>query len=93
MKIKTPALVMPSVNADGTKTISSTFSNVAREIEVQKGVVATWDAGEAENEGALQVLGKDGKLKWIVNLAPQEKVTLTLAWEVTSSANLKLVGL
>lgn len=99
VKIKSPRLNMPGQAEEKEKnsTLSSAtgLKALSKEVQVQKGVVAKWDVGngEDEDEVAAKSLGKDGKVRWVVELAPQEKITLVLNWEVTLAANLRLSGL
>jgi len=59
-------------------------------VKVQKGASAQWHGEHGDEDPAL---GKNGSLKWACELAPQEKLTLTLEYEVSAPAGVTLVGI
>lgn len=61
-------------------------------IKVSEGVIAQWDGADEPNVD-LEASGKDGKLNWICSVAPQDKINLTLQWEVTVPLKASVTGL
>ncbi|KAF8879083.1 hypothetical protein CPB84DRAFT_1852185 [Gymnopilus junonius] len=63
---------------------TTTMSKSTRQVQVSPNVVACWDG--ADDPGVNQdAVGKNGKINWQISLQPQEKVLLSLQYEVTHS--------
>ncbi|KAF9473010.1 hypothetical protein BDN70DRAFT_886320 [Pholiota conissans] len=56
------------------------------------GVVAQWD-GIGDPDVDQQTVGKNGRVSWIVTMAPQEKVTLALKYEISFPEKATVFGL
>jgi Domain of unknown function (DUF4139) len=85
------ALVSPALTAPGTEEgTSGGNKQIAQVVKVHSGVNAQWHSDNREEDPAL---GKDGKIKWTCDLAPQEKVTLSLEYEVSAPAGVTFVGI
>uniref|UniRef100_A0A0W0EWT0 Mucoidy inhibitor a n=1 Tax=Moniliophthora roreri TaxID=221103 RepID=A0A0W0EWT0_MONRR len=61
-------------------------------VKVAEGVVAQWD-GADDSSVDVDALGKNGKINWLCEVAGQEKVNLTLQWEVSVPVKTQVVGL
>ncbi|KAF9258853.1 hypothetical protein L218DRAFT_709110 [Marasmius fiardii PR-910] len=74
--LKSAELPTASISIRTPKVIGPT-------VNVSGGVVAVWD-GADDVDVDIEALGKDGKMNWLCELQGQEKVNLTLQWEVSS---------
>jgi hypothetical protein len=84
-----------SHSTKGTKMASSRqkIMRVLLPNQSSKGnIVAQWD-GIDDPEVDQQTVGKNGRVSWIVSLAPQESVTLALKYEVSFPERLPVYGL
>ena len=84
------ALVCPALTAPAAEGTVGSLEKVAQVVKVQNGVNAQWHSDGGEEDPAL---GKDGNIKWTCELAPQEKVTLSLEYEVSAPAGVTLAGI
>jgi len=85
------ALVCPALTAPAAEEGAvGNLKEIAQVVKVQNGVNAQWHSGGGEGDPAL---GKDGKIKWTCELAPQEKVTLSLEYTVSAPAGVTLAGI
>ena len=85
------SLVSPDLTVPGSEEATlGGFKRIAQSVKVQKGVSAQW---HGEHEGEDLSLGKDGKVKWVCELSPQEKLILSLEYEVSAPAGVTLVGI
>ncbi|KAL0067400.1 hypothetical protein AAF712_005629 [Marasmius tenuissimus] len=70
--------------ASATPSITEVVnSTVGPSVKVSNGVVAVWD-GADDPDVDMDALGKDGKIGWLCEVQAQEKLNLTLQWEVSS---------
>ncbi|KAF8199017.1 hypothetical protein BJ912DRAFT_1020342 [Pholiota molesta] len=81
----------------GTTKMASSRQKIMRVLSLPsqsaKGnIVAQWD-GIDDLEVDQQTVGKNGRVNWIVSLAPQESVTLALKYEVSFPERLPVYGL
>jgi len=84
--LKSPRLALPNAEDDPGGP-----STIAPSVEVQTGVVASWqDSGESDDGHSL---GKDGKLKWVCSIPAKSKLNLLLQWEVSAPAQAVVVNL
>jgi Domain of unknown function (DUF4139) len=81
-----PALVIPG----SEEATLGGIKKIAQLVMVQKGVNAQWHGEHGDED---PVLGRDGRVKWVCELAPQEKLTLSLEYEVSAPAGITLVGI
>ena len=65
---------------------------VQRPVEVEKGVFASWN-GVDEPGVDVNELGKDGKIRWMIEVAPLATVNLTLHSEVAVTGTRTVVGI
>lgn len=89
VKVRSPGLNMPVGDEERNLTLRKPAD---QEVTIQEGVIAKWDSGSEDGDENVNI-GKDGKLKWVVNLPALEKINLVLAYDISSAANLQLVGL
>ena len=85
------SLVSPALTVPGSEEATLGGSTkVAQSVRVQGGVLAQW---HGEHGAEDPTLGKNGKVKWACELAAQEKLTLSLEYEVSSPSGVTLVGI
>jgi len=85
------SLVSPALTVPGSEEATlSGNKKIAQLVQVQKGVSAQWHGEHGDEDLAL---GKDGKIKWVCELATQERLTLSLEYEVSAPAGVTLVGI
>ena len=85
------SLVSPSLVVPGSEEATlGGIKKIAQLVKVQKGVSAQWHGEHGDEDPAL---GKDGRFKWVCELAPQEKLTLSLGYDVSAPAGVTLVGI
>ncbi|KAJ7644805.1 hypothetical protein FB45DRAFT_898710 [Roridomyces roridus] len=99
VKLTNPALNAPSLGGGGGGGNSSlTIGKNAppkepQVVKVGKGVKAQWD-GVDEPGCEVESLGVDRKVNWICSVGAQDKLNLSLEWEVSvSPAKARVVGL
>ncbi len=74
--------VLPAPSAPGTQEPStSTSEKSAKAAKITSAVSAKW------------VDIKEGRFKWVVKVAPQEKLVLEMKWEVAAPADATIAGL
>ena len=86
VSVVSPALVVPG----SEEATLGGIKKLAQLVRVQKGVSAQWHGEHGDEDPAL---GKDGKVKWVCELATQEKLTLSLEYDVSAPAGVTLVGI
>ena len=98
VKLIAPALPNVPSRIDGSvrdeKKMDRSASNPS--IKVSQGIVAEWGDGfedPAAIEDGTALIGQDGKLSWICEIAPQAKTSLLLQWEVTAPARTHVYNL
>ncbi|KAK1218565.1 hypothetical protein PQX77_018743 [Marasmius sp. AFHP31] len=75
--------------ASATPSITEVVgSTVGPSVKVSNGVVAVWD-GADDPDVDMDALGKDGKIGWLCEVQAQEKLNLTLQWEVSSKVRVE----
>ena len=85
------SLVSPTLLMPGSEEATlGGIKKMAQQVKVQKGVNAQWHGEHGDEDSAI---GKDGKVKWDCELAAQEKLTLSLEYEVSAPAGVTLVGI
>ncbi|KAK1221266.1 hypothetical protein PQX77_015926 [Marasmius sp. AFHP31] len=65
-------------------------------VKVADGVYAQWDGadeGKGKNDVDVEALGKNGKMNWLCDVRPQDKLNLALRWEVSAPAKVQVTGL
>ncbi|KAL0070022.1 hypothetical protein AAF712_002919 [Marasmius tenuissimus] len=65
-------------------------------VKVAEGVFAQWDGadeGKGKHDVDVEALGKNGKLNWLCDVRPQDKVNLALRWEVSVPVKVQVTGL
>ncbi|KAL0070047.1 hypothetical protein AAF712_002944 [Marasmius tenuissimus] len=67
-------------------------SSVGANMKVAEGVFAQWD-GADEKDVDVEALGKNGKMNWLCDVRPQDKVNLGLRWEVSAPVKVQVTGL
>lgn len=90
VKVVNPALASPS-----SLTVGNTLKTESKRpssVKVSQGVLAQWE-GTDDPSVDMEHLGKDGKISWMCNVPAQEKVDITLQWEVSTPAKAVVVGL
>ncbi|KAI3613241.1 mucoidy inhibitor a [Moniliophthora roreri] len=104
VKIVSPALKDPSADvldnaprASNKQGFHTSLSEVIAataglNVEVADGIIAVWD-GADEPDADLRVLGKNGKMNWLCEVAAKEKLNLILQWEVSVPQNMDVIGL
>ncbi|KAL0577863.1 hypothetical protein V5O48_004135 [Marasmius crinis-equi] len=60
--------------------------------KVSEGVYVQWDGADETNVD-VEALGKNGKVNWVCDVRPQDKLNLALRWEVSASPKVKVTGL
>lgn len=86
VKLVEPALALPgSGTAASGNTQGKEVGGRALPLAVVDGAtVAQWEGSE-DMDADVSSLGKDGKLYWLCTIPPQEKLNLTLQWEISST--------
>ncbi|KAJ2913772.1 hypothetical protein MD484_g6639, partial [Candolleomyces efflorescens] len=68
-------------------------AKVATPVKVASGITAQWE-GANDVDGSGWHLGRDGQIAWMFSgLASQQKVDLSLAWEVSAPSQVVVYGL
>ncbi|KDQ11504.1 hypothetical protein BOTBODRAFT_35378 [Botryobasidium botryosum FD-172 SS1] len=75
-------------SSGGSGSPGGSGSGGASGASAEKGIVRVSSSAVAEWEDA-----REGRLKWTVKVAPQEKLMLELEWEVSAPAGTSIVGL
>jgi hypothetical protein len=86
VSLVSPALIVPG----SEEARLGSIKRIAQSVKVQKGVSAQWHGEQGDDDPAL---GKDGRVKWVCELAAQEKLTLSLEYEVSAPAGVTLLGI
>ena len=84
------ALVCPPLVALSAEEPTAGDMRVGYVIQMQNGVTAQWESDRGKEEPAL---GKEGNIKWTCELAPEERVTLSLEYKVSAPAGVTLAGI
>lgn len=85
------SLVSPALTVPGSEEATlGGIKKIAQLVKAQNGVSAQWHGEHGDEDPAL---GKNGSIKWVCELAPQEKLTLSLEYEVSAPAGVTLVGI
>ncbi|ESK90597.1 mucoidy inhibitor a [Moniliophthora roreri MCA 2997] len=100
VKLVNPALKVPTGSTKPQAVAGSSSggettvveASAGPNVKVAEGVVAQWD-GADDPSVDVNALGKDGKINWLCDVAGQEKVNLTLQWEVSTPVKTQVVGL
>ncbi|KAK7040202.1 hypothetical protein VNI00_010008 [Paramarasmius palmivorus] len=67
-------------------------SSVGPNIKLSDGVYVQWDRADEWNVD-IEALGKNGLMNWLCEVPAQEKLNLTLEWEVNAPLKATVVGL
>ncbi|KAK1226625.1 hypothetical protein PQX77_010396 [Marasmius sp. AFHP31] len=67
-------------------------SSAGPSVKVANGVVVQWDGADEESVDG-DALGSDGKINWLCEVPAGEKVNLSLQWEVSMPAKMRVSGL
>ena len=86
VSVVSPALMVPG----SEEATLGGVKKLAQPVKVQRGVSAQWHREHGDEDPAL---GKDGRVKWVCELATQEKLTLSLEYDVSAPAGVTLVGI
>lgn len=94
VKLLQPALSLPTKTAIGGTSKSSEAPQVSAlpSVKMEGGVVAQWK-GSDEPDVDTASLGKDGMLSFLCGVQPQDKVNITLQWEVSYPAKTSVTGI
>jgi hypothetical protein len=94
VKLISPALTAGPTGFGESASKDKDIDKVSQKLSVGNGVVAQWDGtDEPPTDGDAEVLGKDGKIKWVCSVPARGKVNWILQWEVTAPVNAEVVGL
>ncbi|KAF7310474.1 hypothetical protein HMN09_00589800 [Mycena chlorophos] len=90
VKLVNPALTL----LDGKSTLggSGGTSRKPQLLSLGNGVSAQWDGADEANVDP-ESLGLEGKLNWVCEVPAQQKINLSLEWEVAAPVNTSIVGL
>nr|GAT46058.1 predicted protein [Mycena chlorophos] len=90
VKLVNPALTV----LDGKSTLggSSGTPRKPQLLSLGNGVSAQWDGSDEANVDP-ESLGLEGKLNWVCEVPAQQKINLSLEWEVAAPVNTSIVGL
>ncbi|KAL0067403.1 hypothetical protein AAF712_005632 [Marasmius tenuissimus] len=67
-------------------------SSVGPSVKVANGIFVQWDGADEESVDG-NALGSDGKINWLCEVPAGEKVNLSLQWEVSMPAKMRVTGL
>ncbi|KAK1223181.1 hypothetical protein PQX77_013948 [Marasmius sp. AFHP31] len=86
------SIVAAKKKAHESSLSATTASSVGANVKVADGVFAQWD-GADEKDVDVEALGKNGKMNWLCDVGPQDKVNLALRWEVSAPVKVQVTGL
>ncbi|KIY62942.1 hypothetical protein CYLTODRAFT_382970 [Cylindrobasidium torrendii FP15055 ss-10] len=94
VKLLQPALSLPTKSVIGgtSKSSEAPQTPTLPSVKMEGGVVAQWK-GSDEPDVDTASLGKDGMLSFLCGVQPQEKVNITLQWEVSYPAKTSVTGI
>ncbi|KAI3622101.1 mucoidy inhibitor a [Moniliophthora roreri] len=76
-----------------TQTLSSIVaSSVGPSINISEGVYVQWDRADESNVD-VDSLGKNGLMNWLCEVPAQEKMNLTMEWEITAPMKTTVIGI
>ncbi|KAJ7071349.1 hypothetical protein C8F01DRAFT_1110168 [Mycena amicta] len=90
VKLLSPALTFPE--SAGRNTSTNTGPLKPQLLALGNGIAAQWDGADEPNCDP-ETLGLDRKLNWVCGVPAQQKVNLSLEWEITAPASASIVGL
>ncbi|KAJ2925288.1 hypothetical protein H1R20_g11833, partial [Candolleomyces eurysporus] len=83
----------PGSNSSDSPSIRKQTAKIATPVKIGSGIIAQWEGADDIN-GSGWHLGRDGQIAWIFSgLASQQKVDLSLAWEVSAPSQVVVFGL
>ena len=68
-------------------------SSAGPNVKVSNGIIIQWDGADDPESVDMDALGKDGKVNWFCEVSAGEKVNLSLQWEVSVPAKMRVTGL
>ncbi|KAF9525622.1 hypothetical protein CPB83DRAFT_885409 [Crepidotus variabilis] len=87
-------LISPALSAPVAGPVQASHSrqSLRKSIKLESGVQAQWDKSD-EKDVEDSMVGKDGKINWLLTIPPRKTVNLALQFEVTYPTGISLTGL